>query len=404
MSDPHSPNVPDIEPDFVEDPSPRPRADAPARRSEKAAARGASVAGSSASSAMPGGEPRHRPGECVPNVPDVPPETLDAGEEERLAAAAAPPPEPPEPDGSPFPRWIRWGYFATSLAVVALFGVFVFSQAISALSQAATLPEWQRYLLLIPLGLSSVLLLLVAASLVWSWLRLRAIRQIDLAALNDLKNRAETRRDGVEQFQQARRSLEDYVTKYPLAGPNKERLRRAGLADEPQAAMMRDREYLLSREGDSHGWLGDYRELFQKPLDKAAAARVNSWSLKAAGCVIASPLPLLDAILVLAISFRMIKDLCVLYNVRTGGAASFLLFTRAIRNAFIAGLADEAGSAAGEMIGEEMSSILGEGAMGTLGASFVRVAAPKLGEGALNGLFMRRLGKATVRLLQPLRG
>ncbi len=391
MSEPISPNVPDVKPDFVE---------------IKAKAKDAHTAAAPPPPPLPDeAQPAlHRENECIPNVPDVKPAVL--GEKE--AARAQPPAgtvalDEVESSGWQLPNWLRWGYLALGLAVLALFGVFVFSQAISALALAASLPEWQRYLLLVPLALCGLLLLFVLASLAYSWFRLRTIRQIDLSALTELKNRAATRRDGVEHLQAARQALEKYLQEYPLLGRGGEKLGKVGFDDELLDKLVKNRDYLLGKESDSQAWLGDFSFLFQKEIDAKAMSRINSWALRAAGCVIASPLPLLDAILILSISLRMIKELCVMYNVRTGSAASFLLFTRAIRNAFIAGLADEAGQAAGEAIGEEMSGMLGEGALGTVSASFARVAMPKLGEGALNGLFMRRLGKATMRLLQPVR-
>ncbi len=362
MADSANPNTPDVQPDYVDSKN------------------------------------HHRPDECVPNVPDTPPVMVDPN-------ASGPPPAPELPRSAPagmaIPRWLRWSYFVATIFLAAVFGLFLFSQAISSLALARTLPLWAQYTLLVPLGFCCLVVLGIIVSLILSWLRLRTISQVNLAAVEELRRRAESRKDGLEHFQAARQTIEQYLKNYPLNDAPV--LRAAGLSEEETSHLVKERDYLLAKTTDSQSWLGDFSSLFQARLDQAASQRITSWSLKAAGCVMASPLPFLDAILILGISLRMIRDLCVLYNVRTGRTASLVLLTRAIRNAFIAGVAEEATGMAGEMLGDEVSSMLGETAVGTVSSSFARVIAPKLGEGAINGLFMRRLGRATMRLLQPLR-
>lgn len=382
------PNQPDVPPEYVDaKPPPSARPAAPAAEGKEPA--------------DPPADGKHREGECVPNVPDVRPDVLsekETGTFRRQKNDA----EAETLRGIPVPGWLRWSYFAATLLLAAVFGLFLFSQAISSLALAATLPPWAQYLLLAPLAFCCLVVLCFIVSLAWSWMRLRSVRQVNLAALEELRQRAESRKDGLRHLRAARKNLERYLRDYPLTGREASRLAATARLDEEMDSLAREREYLLGRESDSRAWLDDFQRLFQAKLDKAAAGRINSWALKAAGCVMASPLPLLDAILVLAISLRMIRELCVIYNVRTGGTATMLLLTRAIRNAFIAGVAEDASDMAGEMLGDEVSAVLGDSAFGTASASLARVVAPKLGEGALNGLFMRRLGKATIRMLQPL--
>lgn len=397
MANTISPNVPNIKPEIIEEPkSGTTNTPDNTKLSDTLAAASPDI--SEASTA------RHRDGECIANIPDVKPDLLSEKEVADLANARPEVDEAIAEGGFFLTRWLRFGYVLVTVAVVALFGVFVFSQAISALSMTSTLPEWQKWLLLTPLAVCSLILLFIIVTLALSWFRLRQIRQIDMAALEELKTRADSRRDGIEHYQAARNYLEKYLAEYPLTGRSSERLGKTGLNEEMLDSLAKERDYLKTRDIDSQTWLKDFYRLFEQPIDQTAASRVNKWALRSAACVIASPLPLLDAILILSISLKMIKELCVIYNVRTGGAASILLFTRAIRNAFIAGVADEAGNAVGEVLGEEMTGMFGEGILGTMGASATRVVIPKLGEGALNGLFMRRLGKATIRMLQPLSG
>ncbi len=345
----------------------------------------------------------HREGECIPNIPDAAPEYVSAAEEKAAAAAVPPPAEPaPAAGGLLLPSWLRRSYFLVTVAVVALFGLLIFSQAVNALAMASALPVWAQYLLLIPLGLCAVALLGICAGLVHAWFRLRTVRQVDIAALDELRRREETRRDALGHYQAARTSLEEYLKKYPLEG-GAVRLASAGCGAARLEELVRERNYLIGREVDSRSWLEDFRIHFQGVLDAAAAERVNSWAIKAAGCVMASPVPLLDAGLVLGISLKMIKDVAALYNARAGGLSSLVLLNRAIFAAFIAGVAEQSMEKTGEMLGQELSGALGESTLGAFGAGALKLMGPKLGEGAINALFVRRLGRAAIRMLQPLR-
>ncbi|MCL2001481.1 MAG: DUF697 domain-containing protein [Planctomycetes bacterium] len=352
------------------------------------------------------GDSSHRVDECIPNTPDAVPDYLPESEERTATAVPSSIPLSARSSvrGVPIPRWLRRGYFVATMAIVALFGLFVFSQAVSALSQAAALPVWSRYLLLIPLGLCTLALLGICAGLIHAWLRLRAVSQIDIAALDELRQREDTRRDALGRCQAARASLEEYLRRYPLEDKGgAECLATAGCGPARLKALLLERNYLIGREVDSRDWIEDFRVRFQEILDKTAAERVNSWALKAAGLVMVSPIPLLDAVLIISISLKMIRDVAVLYNARAGGMSALVLLNRAIFAAFIAGITEEAMEKAGEMLGKEFSGVLGESALGAFGAGAMRLIGPKLGEGAINALFIRRLGKAAIRMLQPLR-
>lgn len=379
-----SPNEPDIVPDCVD-----------------VSGRGVSTATAEPDpSPPPVSGARHREGECIPNVPDASPDVVS---DERVAPGPAPADGPPPP-AVPVPRasWFRWHTLGTVL-IVAAFGILVIGQAISSLALAATLPVWAQYMLLVPLGFCCLAVLGVCVSLVRSWLRLRVMTQIDIEALEELRRRARTRRDGLEHFQAAKAALRDYLASYPLDGADVRRLQSAGLDTARMAALAKERGILLAAVGDSRSWLEDFRLHFQGGLDAAASSRIKSWSLKAAGCVMASPLPFLDAILVLGIALKMIRDLCVIYNVRSSRAGSFILLNRAVLAAFIAGVAEDAFDVAGGMASEELSGMFGESALAGFGGGLARVVAPKLGEGAINAFFIHRLGRAAVRMLQPLK-
>lgn len=428
-----SPNVPDVMPDYIDlPPSPRPknRREGPIQTAAAVSRHAAtetrtanpqspvpepepSVSDASAASGTPktetmpdsataipsGASGRHRDSECVPNIPDAQPEFVS----ESQIASPIKHGRTPEIIPPPAPwSWFRWDVLLT-VAIVSVFGFMVFSQAVSALAMAATLPVWVRYALLIPLGVFCLGILVFCGSVVAAWFRLRAVRQVDMAALEELRRRAQTRQDGVEHFQAARAELEHYVGKYPLDADSIQSLKTAGIPLETAEKLVGERKYLLNRTSDSHSWIAEFRDHFQSHLDASAKSRIRQWSLVAAGCAMASPVPLLDAALVLGVSMKMIKDLCRIYNVRSSRSSSLLLLSRAVMTAFIAGVAEDAVGMAGDVAGDELAGMLGESAAAGMGASFAKLAGPKLGEGAINAFFVHRLGRATIRLLQPLK-
>lgn len=406
-----SPNTPDVAPDYVDTAGGSPVAtlppppagnaepdESPRRPSlEPALVLNAEFVAPAAESPSP-----HREGECVPNIPDVPPELVSEDKVVKPARPAGPATGLPAPGEKTRRSWLRWDV-ALLVLVLSLFGCMVVSQAISALAMTATLPVWMQYALLVPLGLFFLGILYFCGTVVAAWLRLRTVRQVDLAALEELRRRSQTRKDGVEHFQAARLELENYLAAYPANAEGAQRLKTAGISSEAFEALDRERNFLLDRPTDSHSWLGEFQERFQSRLDKTAKGRIRQWAVVAAGCAMASPVPLLDAALILGVAMKMIKDLCLLYNVRSGRASSLVLLSRAVTTAFIAGIAEDAVSTAADAAGDELTGIFGESALGGFGAGIAKTLAPKLGEGAVNAFFINRLGKATMRLLQPLK-
>ncbi|MDR3077141.1 MAG: DUF697 domain-containing protein [Planctomycetota bacterium] len=397
-----SPNIPDVEPDYVD------LAAAVAGSGREAAfsaivpkntARNQPGAGTKAEAS--GAEiSEHRRDECVPNVPDSQPDFVDspaAGGAVRILRDGEE--EAESPIGKAAPSFFRLGHWTVALAVFSLFSLLVFSQALSALTLAQSLPVWARWLLLAPMGLCVLILLVLAVGLAVAWFRLRSLVQVDLAALAELDRRSATRREGVHGFRTARVAIEEYLAAYPLEGEGRRRLRKAGCAPETLEALLQERDWLFRRKTDSLSWLDDFRTHFQDRVDREAKARIRAWSLKAGFCALASPIPLLDAILVLGVCLRLLGDVATIYNVRCGRLAALALFNRTVFAAFLAGAA----GAVGEAAAEELSELAGEAGLGAALGGAVGLASAKLAEGAANALFVGRLGRAAQSLLRPLR-
>ncbi|MDR2392444.1 MAG: YcjF family protein [Planctomycetota bacterium] len=397
---PLNPNVPDIEPDYVEPsfPGSKPSVASPRERlfHPDGHDKNASAAETAGVAPPPGGG--HRSGECPPNIPDAEPLLVPDSElgRESVPWNADASPETIFPvAGSVLPSWFRVGYFAAGLAAFSLFGLFALGQIANTLAFARTLPVWAAWLLLAPLGFCALLLAAAAIAAGVAWFQLRAVRQVSLAALDALRQREDSRREGILSLQAARTCLERYLEDYPLSGPGAERLLTAGFVPDALEELAGERDYLLARACDSLSWLNDFRDHFQDRMDCMATARIRAWSFKTAVSVIASPLSLLDSVLALYAAFRMLRELALIYNLRCDGAALPFLLGRVLFAAFLAGAAGEAAEAMGESLQEELSSLAGLGLAGRI--------APKIGEGTINYLFISRLGRAAMKLLQPVR-
>ncbi|MDR0361302.1 MAG: YcjF family protein [Planctomycetota bacterium] len=348
----------------------------------------------------------HRENECVGNTPDIEPTLADGN------FTAMPEPSPPfmeDEDASPIrPGWFRRGYPAFALLLGALFPLFVLGQALSAIALASPLPGWAKYVFYPAMAVCGVVALGVCLAFVRSWFRLRAVRQVNLDALDRLRALAESRRLGLRRCREARERLTRYLADYPL-----DRQGAGGFDADAIRELRSAREHLVSLSGDSRAWLRAYADQFQRRLDEQAGKIVRAHALRAGVCAMASPVPLLDALLVLGVAVRMLSSLCRVYNLRLDATALPLLLVRVIKVAFLAGIGQEAIhfgiDRAGDvlrLLSEEESAELaaeaaGEGILGAAGASVARFAGAKLAEGAVNGLFMRRLGRTAIRLLKP---
>ena len=81
-----------------------------------------------------------------------------------------------------------------------------------------------------------------------------------------------------------------------------------------------------------------------------------------------------------------------------GGGSSRMAVTLA---AFIAGRVDSLAEAAGDQLGEALGSA-SAGVVGKAGSAILGKLIGKTAEGAVNGLFVYRLGKAAIKRLRPI--
>lgn len=365
----------------------------------------------------PGASSSFRNGECELNIADVYPAPLDesslnklkeieAGLAGRLGEEFQNEDINPDLKGIKPPHWLHWGFLAALAVMIAVFGFYLFCQIITVVAMTQTLPTWAQLILLPPLAICGLAVLLVFAGFIWSWVKLSKFKQIDINILNDLERLQNTRSDATHHFQNAKRALRAYLGKYPLADDSEKTNGRAAFPIPAQTAkeLKAARQRLYDERTDSRRWIEKFAAEFQKPLDQLAKKKVDNYALKAGALTAASPLSLLDSILTLGLSFGMLKELCRLYHLRVSGLGLPVLMARVIKNAFIADQADNLSEAGVNLYNElykESAAAVGGGLIGL--DVLKRVVGAKVAEGTINGLFMRRLGLAAQRLLQPVR-
>jgi putative membrane protein len=141
-----------------------------------------------------------------------------------------------------------------------------------------------------------------------------------------------------------------------------------------------------------HGALSDRQtlQLFDRsvlrPLDERAQAIIVRAARDAAVGVSISPLAVLDVVVTVWRSLRMIRDIAGLYGFRPGAAATLALARRLFVTATAAAAIDVAGTMWGEHLSGRVAGVL----------------SAKLSEGIITAVRTARLGLATIEACRPL--
>lgn len=298
-------------------------------------------------------------------------------------------------EGIGIPRPLRSSVLVAIIALAAVLGLLVVTQVTSALATIATLPFWSQYVILGALAIFSAMILYACMRLLLLYVRLRRSKRLRLKGLKALAARGRLQLAAREKLEGAARELVKYMEEYPLDKPDA--LFAAGLAEGDVPALRDQRRRLVERQNvvAARLWVQDFQDRFQVVIDKAAQRRVRGYATRAGVKTAASPFPLLDNLIILHTSLSMLGDLMRLYNLRVGAASTVWVLARVIGQAYLAG----------EMQGitEAIADAVPEYG-GELGGQLLNLAkkvGSKVGEGAINGIFIHRLGRASMALLQP---
>ena len=318
------------------------------------------------------------------------------------------------------PQFLTQMFLFLGGTLAVLVGVFLVVEVLQFLAALNALPMAFRSVAYVFLSV----VFMITAGTVWQWAamwrRLRVNQQIQLTKVS-----AAVPRLSSEMMGAARKQLQTYLKTYDLRldAPLYRQFRTLGFGPESLKRLDECRQRLLreSRPISSNEWIDEFRRDWLATLDAMACARISRYAKFVALKTAISPYAILDFLVVLYNNFRMLHDLCLLYQVRTGLAGTVYLLGLCIFQAFMAGAVNEVLDAIGEDGVEEgadaAAESLGDGApelveeasreglsriLSGVGEKFLGSAAKKAAEGMANWFFLRRIGRQAMWLLQPL--
>jgi len=291
-------------------------------------------------------------------------------------------------------RWPLLRYSA--VVIVGLVALIVLSQGVSLLNEIEQLPEWARVPGYAALGLLVLAILLAAIRLAGTCFRLERTPRIMMRTLRELQERDDLRRTATLALRDARRKLERYVRNYPQ---DKRQLRKLGFTDEEVESLGAAREDLLSGQtarSTEDAWLADCEQRFISMLDEAARRRVKHCARQVGLKTAVAPTGFIDGAIVIVNAHIMVADLCRIYNLRTTKIGTTAVLLRTALNLLAATQLEDAT----HELWEAAERSLGKGVRGL---PIVGHIVSRTAEGSANYVLCRRLGRAVIRHLRPLR-
>ena len=270
---------------------------------------------------------------------------------------------------------------------------FVAGQAISIVSQIASLPAWARWpaIAIVVIALGAVLWAM--AVLLREYYRLRVTPAIVLNG-NSGSQSAATTKENVARLQR-------FLEEYPLDEAHEPALLRLGFKPEDNIKHLRKRrdEWLHSGDGSYRRRLERFnQEFLSQQLDVIAKQRIADYAKLVGLKTAVAPTGFLDTTIVLVNAYRLIADLCRIYNVRGNRWSTFKIFAQVLLNAITASKLEDATECLTPQIQQEISDLAG-----TLVAQVLGKVLTKAAEGGANALLIYRLGHLTLREIRPIK-
>lgn len=121
-------------------------------------------------------------------------------------------------------------------------------------------------------------------------------------------------------------------------------------------------------------------------IDKLAKTTIHKASIQGALATAISPVPIIDMALVVWRSAALTKDIASLYGFKPGMATTLILLKRGLINIMFAGISELANEFANQVAS----------------SSFLGKASRSLGQGAINGILIARLGYGVLEACRPI--
>ncbi|WP_291319104.1 DUF697 domain-containing protein [Desulfonatronospira sp.] len=309
-----------------------------------------------------------------------------------------------ERTGIRIPRVIYRTALWTAVFLGAVLGLYLLSQGVRFAGQVSALNMPWNILAVSGFALFTGVILVVVIKLAGRFLAFRSLSSVDIKALKMLAQRRRFRWLAQQKQDEAREALAGYLKDYRLKDLDADAL---GLDRQEVARIDSCRQNLLDSYGhlDSATWLTQMDETFVHALDKAANRRIRLYSRNVGLGTAASPIKFIDQLIVLYASLKLISELLQIYNLRPALGQSAAILSRSIIQAYLSGIIGEHSEAGVETFGDYYQSIFGEISFATgvsAATDAARYALPKVGEGALNGFLVWRLGRQARRMVRPL--
>ena len=287
--------------------------------------------------------------------------------------------------------------FPVLLVLTGVLGFYFYVQTINLIETILSMP----WFLQIPL--LGILILLVGAVFYglhdfWrTYRKLNVNLQVVWSELNEVRFHKG----------KAAKYLKNYLDNYPIQS-RKDQSEFFSQGDIDRLVNIRYRLIDKNCPDTIEGWKNRFRDEFQNHLDSASQRRIETIARITGVKTAISPYPLFDMLIVLFWSFTMIRNLCSIYNLRTGNIGTMYILCCVFTNTFIAGKLDEfeseIGKKAVEMVGKNTSVFeFIPNAMKDSAKSFAGAFVGKAATGLANYIMMKRLGYRAMRMLKPLR-
>jgi uncharacterized membrane protein YcjF (UPF0283 family) len=330
-------------------------------------------------------------------------------------------------------------------ALVSLFLLFVISQTLLAIGSLRTITAGVPLAGWIAEALIYLLFALVVAffaRIVWLFWSLKRSSRYEIPTAQALRERADLR----QKASRARTEMTAYVRDYMALGRT-----RALFTAEEAERLRKSAKFLLEREMVSDDeWFDHLENGFVGVLDDCANRRIGRARNFVAVKTAATPIGMIDTIIVAVHSTWLIGDIARIYNLRAGTMGTAVIAGQAFANIYlasnlgavgeslfgggetetaagaqaaeVAGSSADVGQAAGDQASEATAGWLSKvpfanntleelglnpedfaETAGNAAGSLARFAGPKIAEGLANGLLVARLGKSAAKLVRPIR-
>ncbi len=299
---------------------------------------------------------------------------------------------------SPFLFLFRPGFLAVIVIIISLLAFFVAGQAIQLLGAIATLPWVFRWL-----GWFGVWTLLLASGgalgyLIFMLLKFHTspgfvVPGTDFIDLSNVKR-------NLSQCKKMKKEMEQYLQDYPLESEkDMKRLRRLGMTEDDVQHIIKSKNDVLHLEKCSEqDWLKRFNSDFLSQLDGIAFKRIKRYSLDTGIKTAAFPVTFIDAAVVLMNSYLMIGDLYRIYRLRSKPVFTLVIFGWSFFHTLAASRLGELTEEGAETLILSIEAEVESSVVNFFGSKI----APKVTEGAINGMIIRVLGRQAQRRLKPL--